>query len=113
MSQAAREISRFLNKVKEIFQHGLNNRFPGHLLDEKETRRLLNEIKGQATKKGLELFVDSKAALFGSTCHLGSHQHQFFLLCTVPLKSKNIVKVHFIPPQQILIGKTVLSLNQT
>ena len=111
MSQAAREISRFLSQVKEIFQHGLNNRFPGHLLNEKETRKLLKEIKRQATKKGLELFDDSKAALFGSTCHLGSHQHQFFLLCTVPLKSKNIVKVHFIPSQQILIGKTVLSLN--
>ena len=111
MSQAAREIGRFMGQVKEIFNFGLSNRFPGHLLDEDETKDLLSDIKGQAGKKGLELFVNSKEALFGSACNLASHGSQFFLLCAIPLKTKSPLTVQYIPAQKLLIGNTVVSLD--
>ena len=111
VSQIAREISRTIGLMQDMFVHGLLNRFPAHLISREEGERILNRVTQLANEKGLSLYVNTQDALFSADCNIASRTDLFFLLCSIPLKTNVTLKVRYIPHQTFLIGQLQVSLD--
>ena len=111
MNQMSLHIRTAMSHLKQRFAAGLSGKFPIQLVDEKETAHIIASLVDQAKQKGLEPFETTSAALYGSACNLAAHRSLFNLICTVPLKSKIMLKVHYIPQQQILLGNQIVNLD--
>ena len=111
VGQITREITRALALIKDMFVHGLINRFPAHLISAEEGNEILGTVKQLAAEKGLSLYVDSQDALFSADCHVASQTDLFFLLCAIPLKTSVTLKVRYIPLQTFVMGRLKVKLD--
>ena len=86
VGQITREIMRALSLIKDMFVHGLLNRFPAHLISTEEGDEILSTVKQLAKEKGLSLYVDSQDALFSQTAMLPHRRTFSFSSVLYPLK---------------------------